>query len=63
MILPEVVESPEKKDLSRTITTRIHISFDSDGCPELPKARRKDGYKTKVLQSMLREYCTAHIRE
>lgn len=63
MIHPDTVHSPPIKDRSKTITTQIPISIDQDGCPELPKVTMSDGYKTKVVQSMLREYCTAHIRE
>jgi hypothetical protein len=41
----------------------IPISFDADGCPELPTTTVADGYQAKVVQSMLRAYCHAHIRE
>ncbi|KAH8982338.1 hypothetical protein EDB86DRAFT_3086166 [Lactarius hatsudake] len=57
----EIVDTP-KKDLSRTIKTPIPIICDRDGCPELPTVAMSDGYKAKVVQSLLRDYCTAHIR-
>jgi hypothetical protein len=61
---PESVDGPpEKKDRSKTITTAIPISMDADGCPELPTTTAADGYKAKVVQSMTRNYCLAHIRE
>jgi hypothetical protein len=63
MILAETIQVPQKLDRSKTITTQIPISIDSDGYPELPTVSMADGYKTKVVQSMLRDYCTAHIRE
>ncbi|KAH9001968.1 hypothetical protein EDB86DRAFT_2827429 [Lactarius hatsudake] len=57
-----VQEPPPKKDCSRTLNTPIPIVFDKDGCPELPKVTMFDGYKAKVVQSLLREYCIEHIR-
>ncbi|KAH9010548.1 hypothetical protein EDB85DRAFT_2161146 [Lactarius pseudohatsudake] len=57
-----VQEPPPKKDRSRTLNTPIHIVFDKDRCPKLPKVTMFDGYKAKVVQSLLREYCTEHIR-
>ena len=63
MILPDAADIPEKQDRSKTINTQIPISIDERGCPELPTTTMADGYKTKIVQSMLREYCTAHIRE
>ncbi|KAF8263643.1 hypothetical protein EI94DRAFT_1703852 [Lactarius quietus] len=56
------VEVLAKPDRSKTITTKIPISMDMSGCPKLPTVTMLDGYKTKVVQSMLREYCTAHMR-
>ncbi|KAF8257633.1 hypothetical protein EI94DRAFT_1708787 [Lactarius quietus] len=56
------VEVLAKPDHSKMITTKIPISMDMSGCPELPTVTMLDGYKTKVVQSMLREYCTAHMR-
>ncbi|KAH8978646.1 hypothetical protein EDB86DRAFT_3151891 [Lactarius hatsudake] len=51
-----VQEPPPKKDRSWTLNTPIPIVFDKDGCPELPKVTMFDGYKAKVVQSLLREY-------
>ncbi|KAH9012464.1 hypothetical protein EDB84DRAFT_1569213 [Lactarius hengduanensis] len=45
-----VQEPPPKKDHSRTLNTPIHI------------VTMFDGYKAKAVQSLLREYCTEHIR-
>jgi hypothetical protein len=51
------------KDRFKTITTPIPIKVKSNGCPKIPKITIEQGFKTKVVQTMLREYCTAHIRE
>ncbi|KAH8985230.1 hypothetical protein EDB86DRAFT_2833172 [Lactarius hatsudake] len=60
----DTVQEPlPKKDCSRTLNTPIPIVFDKDGCPELPKVTMFDGYKAKVVQSLLREYCIEHIHE
>ncbi|KAH9009634.1 hypothetical protein EDB85DRAFT_2162478 [Lactarius pseudohatsudake] len=58
----DTVQELPKKDRSRTINTPIPIVFDKYKCPKLPKVTMFDGYKAKVVQSLLREYCTAHIR-
>jgi hypothetical protein len=50
-------------DRSKTNKTRIPITSDVNGEPEIPSATIADGYHTKVMQGALREYCTAHIRE
>jgi hypothetical protein len=63
MILPDTVDILGKQDRSKTINTQIPITFDASGCPDLPTTTMGNGYKTKIVQSMLREYCTAHIRE
>ena len=63
MNISDTVQELPKKDRSRTINTPIPIVFDKDKCPELPKVTMFDGYKAKVVQSSLREYCTEHIRE
>jgi hypothetical protein len=52
-----------QKDRSKTVKTPIEIHIKSSGFPELPAITTAHGYKTKVVQAMLREYCTAHIRE
>src|ERR1700744_1669880 len=62
-MVPETVQSPPQKVRSKTITTQIPIAIDDGGRPTLPTIKSTDGYKTKVVQSMLREYCTTHIRE
>ncbi|KAH9176173.1 hypothetical protein EDB89DRAFT_2065978 [Lactarius sanguifluus] len=62
MCFAKEIVDPPKKDLSRTIKTPIPIILDTDGCPELPTVAMSDGYKAKVVQSLLRDYCTAHIR-
>ncbi|KAH9167727.1 hypothetical protein EDB89DRAFT_1909818 [Lactarius sanguifluus] len=62
MCFAKEIVDPPKKDLSRTIKTPIPIILDTDGCPELPTVAMSDGYKAKVVQSLLRDYCTTHIR-
>ena len=52
-----------QKDRSKTIKTPIEINIKSNGCPEIPVITPAHGYKTKVVQAMLREYCTTHICE
>ena len=59
----DVPAGPPVQDRSRTIKTKIPISKDSIGCPALPSITRDSNFKTKIVQSMLREYCIAHIRE
>ncbi|KAI9436269.1 hypothetical protein H4582DRAFT_2058933 [Lactarius indigo] len=59
----DTVKERPKRDLSKTITTPIPLVFNADGCPELPKVVSHDGYKAKVVQTLLRDYCTAHIHE
>src|ERR1700691_2123812 len=63
MSIPETAQSPVRKSRSRTLTTQIPISIDEVGCPEIPTTTMTDGYKAKIVQSMLREYCTTHICE
>ncbi|KAI9433711.1 hypothetical protein H4582DRAFT_2060689 [Lactarius indigo] len=58
----ETVQEHPKKDNSRTIQSPIPLVFDADGCPELPTVTQRHGYKAKIVQSLLRDYCTAHIR-
>ena len=58
---PEI--DPPTAGHSKTITTPIPIDVRADGGPELPTVTMRSGYKAKVVQSMLREYCTKHIRE
>ena len=58
-----MAQTPPQEVRSKTVTTQIPIAIDAVGCPTLPTTTMADGYKTKRVQSMLREYCTAHIRE
>ncbi|KAH9038255.1 hypothetical protein EDB85DRAFT_1888104 [Lactarius pseudohatsudake] len=55
-------QEPPKKGFSKTIITPIPLVVNKNGRPELPTVTMHDGYKTKVVQSLLRDYCTAHIR-
>ena len=54
---------PVQQDHSRTLKTRIPIAKQPSRQPTLPSTTMSDGYGTKVVQSMLREYCIAHICE
>ncbi|KAI9434764.1 hypothetical protein H4582DRAFT_2059889 [Lactarius indigo] len=58
----DTVKERPKRDLSKTITTPIPLVFNADGFPELPTVVSHDGYKAKVIQTLLRDYCTAYIR-
>ncbi len=51
------------KDRSKTIKTPIIIQTKSNGCPEIPEITMAQGYKTKIVQIMLRDYLLAHIGE
>ena len=55
--------SPVQQDHSQTLKTSIPIAKEPSGRPALPSTTMSDGHGTKVVQSMLREYCIAHIRE
>ncbi|KAI9428965.1 hypothetical protein H4582DRAFT_2066083 [Lactarius indigo] len=59
----DTVKERPKRDLSKTITTPIPLVFNADGFPELPTVVSHDRYKAKVVQTLLRDYCTAHIHE
>jgi hypothetical protein len=48
---------------SKVAAEHIPIIFDTDRCLKTPAICMNDGHKTKAVQSMLREYCTAHIHE
>lgn len=48
---------------SKTNKATIPITADANGEPEIPSVVKADGYYGKVVQSTLRAYCTAHIRE
>ncbi|KAI9437168.1 hypothetical protein H4582DRAFT_2058173 [Lactarius indigo] len=58
----DTVKEHPKRDPSKTITTPIPLVFNADGFLELPTVVSHDGYKAKVVQTLLRDYCTAHIR-
>ena len=58
----EPVDEPVEDDRAKTNTKPIPVPLGADGFPELPPTTSNDSYKTKIVQSMLREYCTAHIR-
>ena len=54
---------PSLYDRSKTSKEKIEIKMDANGRPEIPSVTEKDNCYGKVLQTALREYCTAHIRE
>jgi hypothetical protein len=62
ILVPGDVQTTQT-DCSKTIKTPIVIHTKSNGCPKVPAITSTDGYKTKVIQAMLRDYCTTHIRE
>ncbi|KAH9016359.1 hypothetical protein EDB84DRAFT_1567252 [Lactarius hengduanensis] len=52
-----------QKDLSRTIKIPVQITTNKKtGEPEIPSIVKGGGHQTKVVQTALRGYCTAHIR-
>jgi hypothetical protein len=53
----------EEEDPEKMKSKPIPVLLDADGFPELPPTMSNDPYKTKMVQSMLREYCTAHVCE
>ena len=55
--------SPLQQEQAQTTRTKILICKDTSGRPLIPSTTMSDGYKTKAVQSMLREYCTAHLRK
>jgi hypothetical protein len=59
----EPLEEPEAEDPAKMNTKPIPVPLDDAGFPELPPTTQNDNNKTKIVQSMLREYCTAHARE
>lgn len=63
MDLPDAPAIPPVKDTSKTIKTKVPISKDDTGCPTLPSIDRSSNLHTKVVQAVLRDYCTAHARE
>jgi hypothetical protein len=59
----EGVTLPPDKGGPRTDTEHIPITLEESGHPVLPDIRMGNRNKTKRVQSMLREYCLAHIRQ
>ncbi|KAN0140679.1 hypothetical protein V8E53_001506 [Lactarius tabidus] len=55
-------EGVVEEDRENMTTKPISVHLDADRFPELPPTTSNDPHKTKIIQSMLREYCTAHIR-
>ncbi|KAN0127804.1 hypothetical protein V8E53_014360 [Lactarius tabidus] len=55
-------EGVVEEDCENMTTKPIPVHLDADRFPELPPTTSNDLHKTKIIQSMLREYCTAHIR-
>ncbi|KAH9009125.1 hypothetical protein EDB84DRAFT_1571484 [Lactarius hengduanensis] len=51
-----------QKDPSRTIKIPVQITTNATGEPEILSIVKGDGHQTKVVQTALRGYCTAHIR-
>lgn len=54
---------PQRTSRSRTFSQAIPVTTDVVGCPALPSEDMCASHDAKSLQSMIREYCTAHIRE
>jgi len=50
-------------DRSRSNRDRINIVTDANGIPVIPSMTLADKYHTKILQTALRDFCTAHIRK
>ncbi|KAH9009513.1 hypothetical protein EDB83DRAFT_2322736 [Lactarius deliciosus] len=55
-------DQPAEKDRSKTLKAPIPIITDSNGLPAIPSITRGGSINTKVVQTTLRNYCTAHIR-
>ncbi|KAH9007560.1 hypothetical protein EDB84DRAFT_1447435 [Lactarius hengduanensis] len=51
-----------EKDRSKTFKAPIPITTNRNGLPEVPSITKGDSINTKVVQTTLRNYCTAHIR-
>ena len=54
-------EQTAVKDRSKTIKTPFHIVTDNKGNPEIPSITTS--YHSKVVQTTIRKYLTAHISE
>jgi hypothetical protein len=59
----EVIHTPPTEDRSRRYKIVEPTSFNADGYPVVPKLLKKVTYASKTLQSMIRQYCIAHICE
>ena len=53
----------DQKARPKANKTRIEITTDANGEPELPSIEGRDKDHAKVIQGMIRDYCIAHIRE
>ena len=58
---PDDPVDPPAKNRTRTIKKKVPIPKDETGRPVLPPITRSSNLHTKTVQSVLREYCTAHI--
>lgn len=59
----ESISLEQTKGGPKTNTDPIPIVLDESGYPELPDIRMDGNNKTKIVQSMLRDYCTANMRQ
>ncbi|KAI9439083.1 hypothetical protein H4582DRAFT_2075741 [Lactarius indigo] len=51
-----------EKNHARTLKAPVQITTDVTGEPEIPSIVKGGGHQAKVVQTALRDYCTAHIR-
>ncbi|KAI9430761.1 hypothetical protein H4582DRAFT_2063414 [Lactarius indigo] len=51
-----------EKNHARTLKAPVQITTDVTGEPEIPSIVKGGGHQAKVVQTVLRDYCTAHIR-
>jgi hypothetical protein len=63
MIHTDTDEGVIEEDCENMTTKPIPVHLDADGFLELLPTTSNDLHKTKIIQSMLREYCTTHICE
>ena len=63
MMYTEPAEELVAEERANANTEPIPVPLDEAGLPELLSTTRNDIHKTKIVQSMLREYCTAHLCE
>ena len=64
MLMYPLLTDPEHALLNRfkTDKEKIVIEKDPNGDPKIPILSASTTYNLKTLQTMLQEYCTAHIR-